>query len=51
MNWPGENKHRRQSRHKSCRPSHTTITPATARAFRFREGAASATPSRDIPEL
>jgi hypothetical protein len=33
MNWRGQNEDRRQSSHKSCRPSHTTITPATAHAF------------------
>jgi hypothetical protein len=38
MNWRGENEHRRQSSDKSCRPSHTTITPVTARGSRFREG-------------
>ena len=35
MNRRGEYEHHRQSCHEGCRPSHTTITPATARAFPF----------------
>jgi hypothetical protein len=33
MNRRGEYEHHRQSCHEGCRPSHTTITPATTRAF------------------